>query len=87
MSRPKNSSRAVSAISPVDVPALSYSLKQAAAVTGMALWHLRSAIWDGHLAAHMAGKKQIVLRVDLEKYISSQPLVRRRTAKQNRRAA
>jgi hypothetical protein len=86
MARPKKSSVVVPVVPP-DFHSLSFNLKQAAALTGIALWHLRSAIWNGQLNAHMAGKKQIVLRVDLEKYISSQPLVRRRTAKQNRRAA
>jgi hypothetical protein len=49
----------------------------------LALWHIRSAIWDGELTAHMAGKKMIVLRTDLEKWLSSQPVIHGR----NRRAA
>jgi hypothetical protein len=87
MARPKKSARVVPVVPPVvDFPSLSFSLKQAAAVSGIALWHLRSAIWNGKLTAHMAGKKQIVLRVDLEKWIASQPIVHRRTAKPRRAA-
>lgn len=79
MSRPKNSARIVPVIPPSDFSSsLSFSLKAAALATGIALWHIRSAIWDGKLPAHVAGKKQIVLRSDLERWISSQPVVRRR---------
>jgi excisionase family DNA binding protein len=80
MARPKNS-KSTSVVSPVpDSHFLSFSLKQAAAVTGVAVWHLRTAIWDGKLTAHMAGKKQIVLRTDLERWLASQPVVHRRAA-------
>jgi hypothetical protein len=79
MARPKKSSVIIPVGPPVsDFPSLSFSLKQAASVTGVALWHLRSAIWSGQLIAHMAGKKQIVLRADLEKWLASQPVIHRR---------
>jgi hypothetical protein len=82
MARPKNSSLVTPVVPPVpEFPSLAFSLKQAAAVTGVCLWHLRSAIWNGKLVAHMAGKKQIVLRVDLEKWIASQPIVHHRIGK------
>jgi hypothetical protein len=82
MARPKKSSLVFPVVPPIsDLHSLSFNLKQAAGITGVALWHLRSAIWNGQLIAHLAGKKQIVLRVDLERWISSQPIVRRRTGK------
>ena len=80
MARPKNS-KSASVVPPVpDFHFLSFSLKQAAAVTGVAVWHLRTAIWGGKLTAHLAGKKQIVLRTDLERWLASQPVVHRRAA-------
>jgi hypothetical protein len=51
--------------------ALSFSLKEAAQVTGIALWAIRSAIWARKLSAHVIGKRQIVLRVDLEKWTAN----------------
>ena len=83
MARPKRSQQKLTAGTVPAVPstdALSFNLKQAAAITGIALWHLRSAIWHGHLSAHLAGKKQIILRTDLERWLASQPVVRRRRA-------
>lgn len=58
---------------PPNPAALSFSLKQAATVTGVALWAIRSAIWGKQLRAHVVGKRQIVLRTDLEKWIASSP--------------
>jgi hypothetical protein len=82
MARPKKSAAILPVVPSVpEFPSLSFSLKQAAAATGVALWHLRSAIWNGQLVAHMAGKKQIVLRADLERWIASRPIVRRRIGK------
>lgn len=82
MARPKKSSVVIPVVPPVaDFPSLSFNLKQAAAATGIALWHLRSAIWSGQLTAHLAGKKQIVLRTDLERWVASQPVVRRRRSR------
>jgi hypothetical protein len=52
---------------------LSFSLKEAAAVTGVALWGIRSAIWGRKLQAHVIGKRQIVLRADLERWIAAAP--------------
>ena len=53
--------------------ALSFSLKEATAITGVALWAIRSAIWGRKLQAHVIGKRQIVLRADLEKWIATAP--------------
>jgi hypothetical protein len=58
--------------------ALSFSLKEAAQVTGIALWAIRSAVWARQLSAHVIGKRQIVLRADLEKWIVSQPIANSR---------
>jgi hypothetical protein len=60
--------------------ALSFSLKQAAAISGVALWGIRSAVWARKLPAHIIGKRQIVLRADLEKWIASTPVVHGRKA-------
>lgn len=77
MARPKNSVRKISAVPPTEFSSvISLTLKQAAAVTGLALWCIRTAVWDGQLPARYLGKKQIVLRPDLEKWIAAQPVVR-----------
>ena len=60
--------------------ALSFSLKEAAVVTGTALWAIRSAIWGRKLSAHIIGKRQIVLRSDLEEWITSTPTAHGRKA-------
>jgi hypothetical protein len=81
MARPKNSRQVQPPAVVPDVSAsLSFTLKQAAAATGVALWHLRSAIWDGQLSARLIGKKQIVLRSDLERWLTKQPTIRGRAA-------
>jgi hypothetical protein len=59
---------------------LSFSLKEAATITGIALWAIRSAIWGRKLPAHVIGKRQIVLRADLEKWIASTPTAHGRAA-------
>lgn len=78
MARPKNSTRLAPAVTVPETPSpvISLSLKQAAIVTGLALWAIRTAIWDGELPARLIGKKQIVLRTDLERWVASQPVVR-----------
>jgi len=75
MSRPKNSARR-NVVAPVVDPmsVISFSLQQAAAATGITIWCLRTAIWSGELTAHVAGKKQIILRADLERWISRLPM-------------
>jgi hypothetical protein len=60
---------------PPNPNALSFSLREAAIVTGTALWAIRSAIWGRKLSAHLIGKRQIVLRADLEKWIAATPAV------------
>jgi acyl CoA:acetate/3-ketoacid CoA transferase beta subunit len=60
--------------------AFSFSLKEAAAITGIALWAIRSAIWGRKLPAHVIGKRQIVLRADLENWIAGTPSAHGRKA-------
>jgi hypothetical protein len=64
----------------VNPNAISFSLKEAAAITGLALWAVRSAIWDRQLKAHFVGKRQIVLRADLEQWLASTPTAQGRAA-------
>jgi hypothetical protein len=64
----------------VNPNAISFSLKQVAVVSGVALWAVRSAIWDRQLAAHFVGKRQIVLRADLEQWLASTPTASERAA-------
>jgi hypothetical protein len=82
MSRKSKSQTAVAipAAVPPNPNALSFSLKQAAAVTGVALWAIRSAVWARKLPARVIGKRQIVLRSDLEKWIANQPTAHGRAA-------
>jgi hypothetical protein len=75
------SKRKLASVVPHPAPnpnALSFSLKEAAQVTGIALWAIRSAIWARKLSAHVIGKRQIVLRADLEKWIVNQPIANAR---------
>lgn len=72
MSKKKHQPSTVPPIPP-NPNALSFSLKEATQVTGVALWAIRSAIWARKLSAHLIGKRQIVLRADLEKWIANQP--------------
>ena len=64
----------------VNPQALSFSLKEAAAITGLALWTLRTAVWDRKLPARLFGKRQIVLRADLEAWLASTPTAHGRAA-------
>ncbi len=64
----------------VNPNALAFSLRQAAVVSGVALWAVRSAIWDRQLKAHFIGKRQIVLRADLEQWLASTPTAHGRAA-------
>jgi len=72
----KKNSVTVPSVSP-NPNALSFSLKEAAAITGVRLWAIRTAVWSRKLPAHLVGKKQIVLRADLEKWIAATPLAHR----------
>jgi hypothetical protein len=58
----------------VNPQAISFSLKEAAAITGLALWTLRTAVWERRLPARLFGKRQIILRADLEQWLVSVPL-------------
>ena len=79
MSKQKKLAPAAAAPRPAPNPnALSFSLKEAAQVTGIALWAIRSAVWARKLSAHVIGKRQIVLRADLEKWITNHPIANAR---------
>lgn len=80
--RTKKKSQQPAAVSPLapNPNAISFSLKECAAITGIALWGIRSAIWGRKLPAHVIGKRQIVLRSDLEKWLSSTPTAHGRAA-------
>lgn len=82
MARSRKTSPLIAPAAPVlpNPNALSFSLKEASAITGAALWAIRSAIWGRKLSAHVVGKRQIVLRSDLEKWIAGTPTVHARKA-------
>ena len=69
-----------SAIADPNPNALSFSLKEATVVTGVTLWAIRKAIWGRKLPAHLVGKRQIVLRVDLERWLEGTPIAHARRA-------
>lgn len=81
-SKSKKKSQKPTAVLPLapNPNALSFSLKECAAITGIALWAIRSAIWGRKLSAHVVGKRQIVLRADLEKWIATTPTAHGRRA-------
>jgi excisionase family DNA binding protein len=64
----------------VNPQAISFSLKEAAAITGLALWAVRSAIWDRQLKAHFVGKRQVILREDLQAWLAATPTAQGRAA-------
>jgi excisionase family DNA binding protein len=49
---------------------------QAVAYTGASHWFIREAIWTGALKAHRAGKVLIILREDLDDFLTSLPTVK-----------
>jgi hypothetical protein len=70
----KKSHQPAVAVPSISPDQLAFSLKQCAVVSGTALWAIRSAVWARKLQAHIIGKRQIVLRADLEKWIASTPV-------------
>lgn len=66
-------------------------IADAARYAGVSHWFLRSAIWQGQLKARRAGKVIIILRDDLDAYLSALPEVELNSAewlaKRQRRAA
>lgn len=51
-------------------------IKQAALYTSCAVWNLRTAVWAGKLRAHLAGKKLIFFRENLDEFLETLPEVR-----------
>lgn len=54
---------------------------EAAAYSGTTPWHIRTAIWTGRLKAYRAGKGIVVLREELDRYLSSLPEIQPSNAK------
>ena len=52
------------------------SLKQAAAYSGLALWSLRTLVWDGRLPAVKVGRRLLILRDTLDTFLKSQEVSR-----------
>lgn len=57
------------------VPVRGLRVPDAAAYAGVTHWYIRTAVWTGRLKAHRAGKVIIILREDLDRYLSSLPEV------------
>ncbi|MBL9096083.1 MAG: helix-turn-helix domain-containing protein [Alphaproteobacteria bacterium] len=53
--------------------ALSYNIDQAAALTGMGRSALYLALRDGRLTGRKAGRRLVILRRDLERFLSDLP--------------
>ena len=47
------------------------SLKQAASYSGLALWTLRTLVWDGRLPAVKIGRRLVILRDTLDSFLKS----------------
>jgi excisionase family DNA binding protein len=71
----KVSSSVATAVSPFLLPR-GLRIQQAAEYAGVSHWFLRSAIWTGTLKAHRAGKVLIILREDLDDFLTSLPAVK-----------
>ena len=52
---------------------ISFTLKEAALQAGTTVWFLRTAIWERRLPARLAGKRFIILRDELIRFISTLP--------------
>lgn len=48
------------------------SFKQAATYSGLALWTLRTLVWDGKLPAVKIGRRLVILRDTLDTFLKSQ---------------
>lgn len=51
-------------------------IHQAAVYTSCTVWNLRTAMWGGKLRAHLAGKKLIFFRENLDEFLETLPEVR-----------
>jgi excisionase family DNA binding protein len=50
-------------------------IMEAARYAGTTSWFIRTAIWEGRLAARKCGKVLIILRDDLDRFLESQQQV------------
>jgi hypothetical protein len=51
-------------------------IRQASLYTSCAVWNLRTSVWAGKLRAHLAGKRLLFLREDLDEFLEMLPEVR-----------
>ena len=59
------------------VERISYSVREAAATSGMSERYIRAAIASGDLVAYYMGKKPLILATELTAWITSKPNERR----------
>jgi hypothetical protein len=57
----------------LDPNAFAFSIPDAARFSGLGLTTVKALVRSGMLAVHKAGKRSLVLRVDLEAYLTSLP--------------
>ncbi len=55
----------------LEVVPFALTLKQAAQYSSMTLWALRTAVWSGKLSARLSGKRLLILRSDLENFVTN----------------
>lgn len=60
---------------PLDPTQASFTIPQICAYTGLGKWQVRMAIWQGRLTARKVGKSLIVLRADVDAFLSQLPPV------------
>jgi len=77
----KKQAVAVPAVVAVHPNAISLNLLQVAAVTGLLLWQVRTLLWEGKLPARKVGRNLVVLKSDVEAYMSALPTVAPKTDK------
>ncbi len=60
-------------ITPIqEPPARGLRLSEAARYSGATLWFLRTAIWEGRLKSIKLGKRIIILREELDRFLNAQ---------------
>lgn len=75
MQQRKDVSSASTPVTQSSEPVRGLRVPDAAAYAGVTHWHIRTAVWTGRLRARRAGKVIIILREDLDRYLSSLPEV------------
>lgn len=54
---------------------ISFTIPQAAVLTGLTDWRIRMAVWAGKLPAKKVGKTLLILRADAEAFLKNLPVV------------